>query len=89
MGLNRLYQTQPEFPQPVKGEFKPLHGFRALFATAGLNNVGVDPLVMMSQIGHADIKTTQNYYVASMQDAQLRAVDAIEEGFLAKVLGSV
>ena len=73
----------------IQGEFKPLHGFRALFATAGLNNVGVDPLVMMNQIGHADIKTTQNYYVASMQDAQLRAVDAIEEGFLAKVLGRV
>ena len=70
----------------IKGEFKPLHGFRALFATAGLNNVGVDPLVMMNQIGHSDIKTTQNYYVASMQDAQLRAVDAMEERFFKKVL---
>jgi integrase len=71
----------------IQGLFKPLHGFRALFATAGLNNVGVDPLIMMAQIGHADIKTTRTYYVAGLADAQLRAVDAIEEAFLAPLLG--
>lgn len=71
----------------IQGLFKPLHGFRALFATAGLNNVGVDPLIMMAQIGHADIKTTHTYYVAGLADAQLRAIDAIEEAFLAPLLG--
>jgi integrase len=70
----------------IQGLFKPLHGFRALFATAGLNSVGVDPLAMMAQIGHADIKTTHAYYVGSLQDAQLRAVDAIEAAFLAPLL---
>ncbi len=42
---------------------------------------------MMSQIGHASIKTTQNYYLASMQNAQLRAVDAIAEGYFVELPG--
>jgi hypothetical protein len=42
---------------------------------------------MMAQIGHADIKTTHTYYVAGLADAQLRAIDAIEEAFLAPLLG--
>ena len=31
--------------------------------------------------------TTINYYVAGLQDAQLRAVDAMEEAFFKQVLG--
>ena len=64
-----------------------LHGYRALFSTAGLNNVGVDPVTMKNQLGHADLNTTINYYVAGLQDAQLRAVDAMEEAFFKQVLG--
>ena len=52
-----------------------------------LNNVGVDPVTMKNQLGHADLSTTINYYVAGLQDAQLRAVDAMEEAFFKPVLG--
>ena len=64
-------------------------------ASGGL--VGVDPVTMKNQFGHSDrapsggqgvkTSTTINYYVAGLQDAQLRAVDAMVEAFFKPVLG--
>ena len=54
---------------------------------AGRWKSGLPCAAMMAQIGPADIKTNQTYDVAGLQDAQLRAADAIKEGFLAKRLG--
>ena len=55
-------------------------------SSGGTLQDSVVSLVIMSQIGHADIKTTQDYYLASMQDVLLGAVDAIAEGFFARIL---
>jgi hypothetical protein len=41
-----------------------------------------------AQVGHAIIETTHTCYVAGLADAQFRAVDALEEAFLAPLLGN-
>ncbi|MDH5752973.1 MAG: tyrosine-type recombinase/integrase [Deltaproteobacteria bacterium] len=68
------------------GEFKALHGFRALFASAGLNQVGVAAEAMKAQLGHAALETTLGHYVSSLDEAQLRAVDDMESRFFTDLL---
>lgn len=61
---------------------KPLHSYRATLSTIGLDLLGLDPVAVQAQLGHASLKTTQDGYVATMLHAKRRVVGAYEEGYL-------
>ena len=42
---------------------------------------------MQRQLGHADLRTTETYYLAAMDDAQPRLVDSMEEHFFSGLIG--
>ena len=60
---------------------KPLHTYRATFSTIGLDLLGLDPVAVQAQLGHSSLKTTQGY-VATMQTAKRRTVNAYERRYL-------
>ena len=53
----RLYNLCDKFGLPRKG----MHGLRKYYATK-LINAGVEEIIVISQMGHTDFKTTKNYY---------------------------
>jgi integrase len=65
---------------------KPLHGFRALFATVNMNELGADSKTVAELLNHASFKTTENAYLAGMAKAKRRALVAYEEQYLAGLL---
>ena len=67
-------------------EIKPLHRFRAVFANAGPNNVGVNCMDVIAQAGHAETKANHTQKVGDLQDRQVRTGEAIAEAFLAPLL---
>lgn len=67
-------------------EFKPLHGFRANFATVNLNELGVDSSTVSKLLDHSSYKTTENSYIADMAMAKRKAMDAFEAQYLEKII---
>jgi len=61
---------------------KPLHTHRAGFSTVGLDLLGLEPVAVQAQPGHAKLETTQRGYVSTMQTAKRRAVEIYEKRYL-------
>ena len=66
---------------------KPLHSFRALFATVNLNELGADSKTVAELLNHASFKTTESAYLAGMGKAKQRALLTYQEQYLAGLLG--
>ncbi len=61
---------------------KPLHTHRVGFSTVGLDLLGLEPVTVQAQLGHAKLETTQRGYVSTMQTAKRRAVEIYEKRYL-------
>lgn len=59
----RLYNLCDKFDFPRKG----MHGLRKYYATK-LINAGVEEIIIISQMGHTNFKTTKNYYYKNNHD---------------------
>jgi integrase len=65
---------------------KPLHSFRALFATVNLNELGADSKTVAEILRHTPFKTTESAYLAGMGKAKRRALLHYEQNYLAGLL---
>ena len=70
-----------------KGAFKALHGYRAGFATLGLNDLSIPGEAIRPQLGHKDLSTTLEYYVSRMDVAQAGAIDSMERELRRALVG--
>lgn len=61
----RLYNLCDKFGFPRKG----MHGLRRYYATK-LINAGVEEIIITSQMGHTDFKTTKNHYYKNNNDKE-------------------
>jgi integrase len=61
----RLYSLCDKFGFPHKG----MHAFRRYYATK-LINAGVEEMIVISQMGHTDFKTTKNHYYKNNADKE-------------------
>lgn len=61
----RLYNLCDKFGFPRKG----MHSLRRYYATK-LINAGVEEIIIISQMGHADFSTTKNHYYKNNMDKQ-------------------
>ena len=66
---------------------KPLHSFRALFATVNLNDLGADSKTVAELLRHTSFKTTESAYLAGMGKARQRALLTYQEQYLDGLLG--
>ena len=63
-------------------DFKPIHGFRANFATISLNELGVDSRTVAKLLDHASFKTTENSYLADRAKEKRRGLALHEQAYL-------
>lgn len=67
-------------------KIKPLHGFRANFATVALNELGLDSRTVSKLLAHASFKTTEDSYLADRAMEKRRALEVYEREYLADIL---
>lgn len=63
-------------------EFKPIHGFRANFATVNLNELGLDSRTVSKLLDHSSFKTTEDAYLVDRAIEQRRALKVYEKDYL-------
>jgi integrase len=67
-------------------DFKPIHGFRANFATVSLNELGVDSRTVAKLLDHASFRTTEESYLADRAKEKRRGLALYEQAYLHSVL---
>jgi integrase len=70
-----------------KPDFKPIHGFRANFATISLNELGVDSRTVAKLLDHSSFRTTEESYLADRAKEKRRAMKVFEDSYLQDILG--
>jgi len=67
-------------------KIKPLHGFRSLFATVNLNQLGADSKSVSALLGHASFSTTEKAYLGGMDLARKRVLNTYNDQVLSGLI---